>query len=449
MLPTDNNDTIFAAATAPIKSGVAIIRVSGDNAEKAITLLTGKKTPAPRYAALHKLYNPSSKELIDEAVILWFPAPASFTGENIAEFHIHGSRAVITQMLEVLSEIDGFRLAQPGEFSRRAFINGKMDLTEAEGLADLIDAETKIQARQALRQKQGELRILYDKWRKDLIAILANIEAYIDFPDEEIPQNLADKVAKAVSSLKNDLSRHLDDNKRGEKLRQGIYVTIIGSPNSGKSSLINCLVKRDVAIVSDIAGTTRDIIEVHLDLGGYPVILADTAGLRKNAGKIEKEGIKRALERSRQSDLKIAMFDASVFPDVDNATLKLVDENSLIVINKTDLLKDKKPPAKLQKLHPIMISVKEGRGVDKLLDKLQDYVEANMGISSDPVITRQRHRGLLLETIEHLDSFTIDKQIELAAEDLRFSTLSLGQITGHIDTEEILGEIFSNFCIGK
>lgn len=442
-------ETIFASATAPLKSGVAIIRVSGAAAGECIALLTKNKDLKPRQARLQKIYNPDGGELIDEALVLWFPAPASFTGEDIAEFHVHGSRAVIEEMLEVLSLVPNARLAEAGEFSRRAFENNKMDLTEAEGLADLIDAETKIQARQALRQKSGILKDLYDKWRKDLIALLANIEAYIDFPDEEIPDNVLAQVENQVVSLKSSIELHLNDNKRGEKLRNGLYAVIAGSPNVGKSSLMNCLAKRDVAIVSDIAGTTRDVIEVHLDLSGYPVVLADTAGLRENAEVIEMEGIKRAHARIEESDIKIVMFSADELAKIDKASVDIIGDDTIVVINKADLIDKVETPQALDATCPIIISVETQVGIAEFIKKLEELARKHLEITPDPVITRERHRNLLNQTVLCLSRFDLNDELELSSENLRQSAVSLGKITGHIDVEEILDDIFSNFCIGK
>ncbi|PIR37672.1 MAG: tRNA uridine-5-carboxymethylaminomethyl(34) synthesis GTPase MnmE [Alphaproteobacteria bacterium CG11_big_fil_rev_8_21_14_0_20_39_49] len=441
--------TIFACATAPIKSGVAIIRVSGSNSPHILKSLTGQGIIPARTALLRKIKNPVTYEIIDEAVILYFPTPNSFTGEDVVEFHIHGSRAVISEMLEILSTFDDTRLACPGEFSKRAFDNGKMDLTEAEGLADLIDAETKAQARQAMRQKQGILGSLYDGWRSELISILANIEAYIDFPDEPIPDDTVAKVVEQVRRLKSSIAKHLNDNRRGEKLRSGINAVIAGAPNTGKSSLINYLSKRDVAIVSEIAGTTRDSIEVHLDLGGYPLTIIDTAGLRKNADTIEAQGIKIALQKAQDADINILLFDANQLPDIDKNTLSLVNENSIIVINKIDLKDNITIPDILEKHSPILISTKEQIGLDKLLLRLEEKTKDQLDISSDPVITRQRHRSLLIETNISLDNFSLDDELEIASENLRQAAVSLGKITGHINIEEILDSIFSNFCIGK
>jgi tRNA modification GTPase len=440
--------TIFATATAPVKSGVAIIRISGQGAYGALQELTRKET-TPRIATLRKIYHPRTGDEIDEALVLWFPAPASFTGEDTAELHLHGSRAVITEVLEILARIPECRLAEPGEFSRRAFDNGKMDLTEAEGLADLIDAETKAQARQALRQKQGVLKDLYDSWRTSLISMLANIEAYIDFPEEDIPTSLVVGIESSITNLQNSIHSHLSDNRQGEKLRSGLQAVIIGAPNAGKSSLLNCLAKRDVAIVSDIAGTTRDVIEVHLDLNGYPLIIADTAGLREASETIEQEGIKRALSRAENADIKIALFDATDFPAVDKHTFELLDSDTITLINKADLVGELVIPNELLKLSPLAISVKTGRGVQEFISRLEKLAQEHLGSSADPVITRERHRNLLSETLLHLDNFSLSDELELASENLRRAAISLGKITGHIDVEDILDDIFSKFCIGK
>jgi len=441
--------TIFACATAPIKSGVAIIRISGPQSLSILKEITGQETFQKRTALLRKIINPVSNEIIDEAVILYFTAPNSFTGEDVAELHIHGSRAIIVELLEILSAFDNTRLAEPGEFSKRAFENGKMDLTEAEGLADLIDAETKAQARQAMRQKQGLLGSLYDKWRSELISILANIEAYIDFPDEPIPEDTTKIVEQQVRGLIEQISKHLNDNQKGEKLRSGITAVIAGAPNTGKSSLMNCLAQRDVAIVSDIAGTTRDSIEVHLDLGGYPLTLIDTAGLRESDDKIESEGIRIALEKANNADINILLFDANKLQNIDKKTLKLANDNSIIVINKIDAVNNLSAPNEIERLSPILISAKDQIDVDKLINRLEQETKDLLEISSDPVITRQRHRTLLIETNESLERFTLNDELEIASENLRLAATSLGKITGHIDIEEILDNIFSNFCIGK
>lgn len=455
-------DTIFATATAPIKSGVAVIRISGQGAGNALSSLTGSPLPKPRFAKLAKLLNPNSGELIDEALILWFKEPASFTGEDVAELHVHGGRAVVAEILSCLASMEGLRIADPGEFSRRAFENGKMDLTEAEGLADLIDAETKMQARLALRQKQGELGRLYEKWREDILVTLANIEAYIDFPDEEIPPQIVDKIEENIKQLSSSLKLHINDNRRGERIREGVNVAIIGPPNAGKSSLMNLLAKRDVAIVSEHAGTTRDVIEIHLDLGGYPITLADTAGIRETSGEIESEGIKRAIAKAENADFKIIVFSATDFISFNKEDIytkasallgNILDKHTVIVINKIDLSGGKNIQAlseeNLNNPQIIASSFQELTGINEILLSIKTFAEESFNLSSDPLITRERHRTLLNSALASINEFSLQKEIELAAEDLRSAANYIGQITGRINVEEILDRIFSSFCIGK
>jgi tRNA modification GTPase len=446
-------DTIFATATAPIKAGVAVIRISGEQACKALERLIEKNPSQPRYASLNKIYNPKTKEMIDEALVLWFKSPASFTGEDVVELHLHGGRAVILEVLACLADMKNLRLAEPGEFSRRAFLNGKMDLTQAEGLADLIDAETKMQAKLALRQKQGELGKLYEYWREEILLLLAYIEAYIDFPDEEIPADIIEKIEGNINNLAQSIAMHLAD-KRGERLRDGLSVAIIGPPNAGKSSLLNLLAKRDVAIVSAHAGTTRDVIEVHLDLEGYPVNIADTAGIRDNAEEIEAEGIRRAMIRANSSDLKILVLDVRDLTGEDKefslqAFSNMIDENTVIVANKTDLLPVGKILSDEWQLNPILASFSKGRGVDAILSKIRHFAEDGLDNSCGPLITRERHRILLSDALLHVRKFSLHNPIELAAEDLRQAAVSIGRITGRVNVEEVLDRIFSSFCIGK
>ena len=429
-------ETIFGLASGLGKSGVAVIRISGSNATAALAAL-GVKPPKPRQAELKTLK--SGGLSIDRALVLYFKAPHSFTGEDVVELHTHGSRAVVKKLFEVLSTLPGTRLAEAGEFSRRAFLNNKMDLTEAEGLADLIDAETTAQARQAMRQMEGELGRLYEKWRVAIIKNLANMEAYIDFPDEDLPQSLKDEITNGLQKFQNEIAQHLNDGHRGEKIREGIYVVIIGAPNVGKSSLLNYLSKRDAAIVSDIAGTTRDVIEVNLEIAGLPVTLADTAGLRASADAIESEGIKRALNRASRADLKILLLDAAdLSPD-----LSLADENTIIVMNKIDAAKNEQTKA------DIAISVKENTGLDALMQLLETKLAEKFALSEAPLITRQRHREALIQAQSCLGNISFQNPIELVAEDLRHAAFNIGRITGRIDVEDILDEIFSSFCIGK
>lgn len=438
-------DTIFALSTAPGKAGIAVVRISGLEAGVALQKMTGTPLPAPRSAAFCKLKDKNS-EILDEAITIWFPAPHSFTGEDVAELHLHGSHAVVNSIIEYLSSIRGLRIAEPGEFSKRAFENGKMDLTQAEGLADLIDSETKTQQKQALRQLEGSLFNLYEEFRTKLIEILANIEAYIDFPDEDIPEETDKRMRAAAFSLASDIEEHLAD-RRGEILRRGVQVAILGAPNVGKSSLMNWLAKRDVAIVSSSAGTTRDVIEIHMDIGGLPLTLSDTAGLRESTDEIEQQGISRAIKKAEDADIKVCIFSAENWPDMDKATAELVGKNSITIINKSDL----KKPAKTK--DAVIVSVAKNHGLEKLMDALEKKLKEKISPASDPVITRARHRHGLTETKEHLERFLASRDkgsdIELAAEDLRLAARSLGRITGRVDVEDILNKIFSSFCIGK
>ena len=438
----NDKKTIFALATPPGKSGVAIIRISGDGALSCLNHLTTDSLPKPRYAALRNIINPTTNQLIDKAVILTFPAPNSFTGEDVVELHIHGSRAVINLVINILSDFNNFRLANPGEFSRRAFLNGKMDLTAAEGLSDLIEAETLIQQQQAMRQMQGALANLYDTWKHKLIYSLALIEAYLDFPEDDIPPNVIADVNNEVAFLSANIALHLNDNHRGEILRRGIHVAILGAPNVGKSSLLNYLAKRDVAIVSSIAGTTRDVIEVHLDLSGYPVTIADTAGIRESEDLIEQEGIIRAKVKAENADVKIVIISADDKTSLSPEISSMIDNNTIILVNKIDKGSINYPNA-------IQVSVKENIGLDLFLELLSSVIAEKFSPSSDPLITRERHRHYLNSCLESLNCFSLDNPLELACEDLRLAARALGQIVGVIDVEAILDEIFINFCIGK
>lgn len=447
-----SRDTIFALSSAPGRAGVAVVRLSGSGSGPALRTLTGE-APAPRRAALRDICDPESGEVIDRGLILWFPAPNSFTGEDCAEFQIHGGKAVISKLLEVLAHQPGLRLAEAGEFARRAFTNGKLDLTAAEGLADLIDAETEGQRRQAVRQAGGRLAQLYEGWRRDLIAALALQEAGIDFSDEEdIAADASAQAESQVATLLGAVKAHLNDGNRGEILRSGFEVVIAGPPNAGKSSLLNALAKRDVAIVSEEAGTTRDILEVRLDLDGIPVTVADTAGLREALGKVEQEGIRRALARAKNSHVVIWLQDATAAgPDLPPA-LEGSGAIGLPVFNKIDLLKSprRKMPA-LGDAQALMISTVTGQGLTELIARLAQMARDRIGSLEEPAITRQRHRCQLYECQQALQDFLAGEatDIELRAEDLRRAALALGRITGNIDVEDVLDQIFSSFCIGK
>ncbi|APR99057.1 tRNA uridine-5-carboxymethylaminomethyl(34) synthesis GTPase MnmE [Wolbachia endosymbiont of Folsomia candida] len=442
MVNTDK--TIFALSTAFGKSGVAVIRISGQNALKALDHFNVKKDVTPRFATLVDLYD-SSKELIDNGIIIYFPAPNSFTGEDVIELQVHGSKAVIKIILEELSKI--FVMAEPGEFSLRAFLNGKFDLTQIEGIADLIDAETKMQAKQAIKQMSGELEKLYSGWRKALIKIQSKIEAYIDFPEDiAIEKSELEKVNNEVQELIRSIQEHLNDNRRGERLREGLHVVITGEPNVGKSTLFNFLAKRDIAIVSEYAGTTRDVLEAHIDIGGYPIILSDTAGIRESSDPIESEGISRAKKRSCEADLRIELFP---FERRNNTSCNAKDHDTIYILSKADdIIEDKS--VLVGDVNFLPISILKGTGTDKLISLIKEKAEEKFGHDRDtPVITRQRHRNYMQKALEHLQHFNVDNPIELISEDLRLASLELGTITGVINVEEILGSIFSTFCVGK
>ncbi|MSO88720.1 MAG: tRNA uridine-5-carboxymethylaminomethyl(34) synthesis GTPase MnmE [Rhodospirillaceae bacterium] len=440
--------TIFALATPSGRAGIAVLRVSGPGAGSAIAALTRRPLPPARRASLRRLADPRGGEALDDALVLWFPGPNSFTGEDVAEFHIHGGGAVVAGISEVLGRLPGCRLAQAGEFTRRAFENGRLDLTEVEGLADLIAAETAAQRRQALRQLDGELGALYEGWRARLIRVLGHAEADIDFPDEDLPQGLAAANRPEIAALAAEIERHLDDGRRGERLRDGLSIAIIGAPNAGKSSLLNRLARRDAAIVSATAGTTRDVIEIHLDLGGYPVVIADTAGLRDSGDDIEAEGVRRALARAKAADLKLAVFDAAAWPAMDTATAALVDDDTIVVFNKIDLgpsngrqVPDGRPA--------VAVSALTGAGVDVLLSAIEREAARRLDLSGSQVLTRARHREALDGCVAALRRGLVAALPELAAEDLRLAARSLGRITGRVGVDDILDVVFREFCIGK
>ncbi len=457
------NRTIFALATAPAKSGVAVIRISGYSATQALSLLAGINSPIPRHFYRSVIRHPSSTEAIDNGLAVYFQAPHSFTGEDVVEFHLHGSLAVIREILEVLSGLDGMYPAEAGEFTRRAFINGKLDLVEAEGLADLINADTNAQKTQAMRQMQGEMSVFYNDIRSKTINCLALLEAYIDFPDEEIPESVLVQWRETIISLQNSINNALADSKRGERLRDGLSIVILGAPNAGKSSLLNTLAGRDAAIVSHHAGTTRDVIEVHMDIAGYPVILMDTAGLREADDEIEEEGVRRAKARAGQADIKLALFDATELPNMDEKTRELVDENTIVIISKCDTVSSSSlrggvADAAIQTgllrfarndNSPIFLSTKTGQGIDNLLTSIEEKVKGFFTAGNAPFITRNRHRLLLLEAEMLLKAALIPKPLELSCEELRRAALAIGKITGKIQVDDVLDVIFKEFCIGK
>lgn len=445
--------TIFAPSTAAGRAGIAVIRISGVRAGEALSALTGRALPQPRVATRARLRDPASGEVLDDGLVLWFPGPRSFTGEDLAELHLHGSRAVLTGVMTALSHLPGLRLAEAGDFTRRAFDAGKLDLAEVEGLADLIAAETEAQRRQALRQLGGELGRLTESWRDQLMRSLAHAEAEIDFPDEDVPGGLIAALGPPLTAVAADIRRHLADERRGERLREGLSIAIIGPPNAGKSSLLNRLARREAAIVSATAGTTRDIVEVQLDLSGFPVILADTAGLRDLEGsssahdEIEREGMRRARARAEAADLKILVLDATQ-ARVELAVEALADANTLVVANKTDVAAAR-PDLAGHKVYGL--SAKTGAGLDAFLEALTREVAARLAAADTaaPVITRARHRAALAECVAALERATAGTEPELIAEDLRLATRALGRITGRVGVEDVLDLIFREFCIGK
>lgn len=434
-------DTIYAVSTAPGRAGVAVIRVSGPQSGHALLALTGKPLPAVRVATVARLRDAVGRP-IDEGLILHFVSPASFTGEDVAEFHVHGGRATVGAVLAALGAL-GLRPAEAGEFTRRAVENGKLDLTQAEAIADLVDAETDAQRRQALRQYDGVLAELYEGWRGDLIRAGAWAEAAIDFSDEELPADNSARIRSAISEILEQLRRHLNDSRRGEVLREGLHLAIVGPPNAGKSSLVNALARRDVAIVAETAGTTRDVIEVRMDLGGYPVILADTAGLRTASEAIEAEGVRRALARAEAADLVLLLLDGSAADPF--AGLPPAAHGDIVVFNKSDL-----PwPAKRDGLS---VSLKSGDGMDAMIKALTTKVRERLERPTEaPVLTRARHRQALEDAASSLEQALAaqNDQPELMAEDLRLALRALGRITGRVDVEELLDVVFRDFCIGK
>jgi tRNA modification GTPase len=424
--------TIYALSTGPGISGIAIIRVSGEDTKKVIELLTNTAVPEPRVATLRKINKINTSELIDEGIILWFPGPESYTGEDMVEFHIHGSKAVIDALHTAISNVENCRLAEPGEFTKLAFQNGKINLLKAESIADLISAETEIQRQQAIKIMNGKSADKFNELRKKLLKILSHVEAKIDFPDEVLPEDILKNIKKNSNEVILNISKILDDQKVGERIREGFKIAIIGPTNAGKSSLLNHLSNRDVAIVSEIAGTTRDVIEIHLNIDGYPVIVSDTAGIRESKNEIEKKGIKLALKKAEDADLKLIVIDAKS-PNFKGVLKELMDENSIIVINKSDLLK-------------------EDLNLEGLIFKIKNKLKDKFISSEDILITRERHRQHLEQSLNYLKNFEEKNEAEdfdKAAEDLRLATHHLGMIVGKVGVEEVLGSIFNDFCIGK
>jgi tRNA modification GTPase len=428
--------TIFALASGLGRAGVAVMRISGERAEAILAALAGK-VPAPRHASLRRLRDPAG-EMLDHALVLWFPAPASYTGEDCVELHLHGGPAVLDGVTGALLAL-GARPAEPGEFTRRAFLNGKMDLTEAEAVLDLITAETAAQRGQALRQLGGGLTRTYEAWRTRLMRLLAHQEALIDFPDEDLPPEVEEELRRGIDTLRGEMAAHLDDERRGERLREGVIIAVTGPPNAGKSSLVNALTGRDIAIVSAQPGTTRDAIEARLVLGGVPVTLVDTAGLRETNDPIEAEGVRRARARAREADIVLRLQQAGT-PLQDS---KDIASGDIAVATKIDLLSDSTITAQ-----SLAVSVVTGAGMDALRSRLSAEVTRLTQGGAQTPLTRARHRAALSEALERLNAAQ-DAPTELCAEDLRLALRSLGRVTGRVGVEEILGLVFSQFCIGK
>ena len=442
--------SIYALSSGPGISGIAVVRISGEETSRVIEILTGKNVPKPRVATLRKINKINTSELIDEGIILWFPGPESYTGEDMAEIQVHGSKAVVDALHSSISQIENCRLADPGEFTKLAFQNGKINLLKAESIADLISSETEIQRQQAIKIMNGKSADQFNFLREKLLKILSHVEAKIDFPDEDLPNDILKEIKKNSDEVLKNIEKILDDQKVGERIREGFKIAILGPTNAGKSSLLNHLSNRDVAIVSEIAGTTRDVIETHLNIDGYPVIVSDTAGIRESKNEIEKKGIKLSLNRAEEADLKLVVVDAKnlEFTDV----LKgLLDENAILVINKSDLLEGDIDP-EIKKLNYVFISIKENLNIDELILKIKNNLKNKFITSDDILITRERHRQHLEQCLEHLKNFNKKNEVEdfdKAAEDLRLATRHLGMIVGKVDVEEILGSIFNDFCIGK
>ena len=442
--------TIYALSSGPGLAGVAVVRVSGKETSNVIKLITNDDLPTPRVATLRKMNNINTNELIDEGIIIWFPGPESYTGEDLAEFHVHGSRAVVVALHETISKIQNCRLAEPGEFTKRAFQNGKINLLKAESIGDLISSETEIQRKQAIKIMNGNSSDKFNSWREKLLKILSYVEAKIDFPEEDLPKDVLHEITENSKRVSSEIQKVLKDQKVGEIIREGFKIAIVGPTNAGKSSLLNYLSKRDVAIVSEIAGTTRDVIETHLNLDGYPVIVSDTAGIRDSKDEIEKKGIKLALKSAEEADLRLVVIEPKNL-DFTGFLKDLFDKNSILIINKSDLLKKQLDP-EIKKLDHVLISIIKNSNLDILIKKIIKKLKDKFISSEDILITRERHRQHLEQCVEHLINFA-DKNknddLDKGAEDLRLATRHLGMIVGKVDVEEILGSIFNDFCIGK
>ena len=441
--------TIYALSSGPGLSGIAVIRISGNETKKVLLNMTKGSMPLPRVASLKKILDIKTKKLIDEGIVIWFPGPNSYTGEDMAEMHVHGSRAVIKSILSNIAKVKNCRLAEAGEFTKIAFQNDKINLLKAESIGDLIASETEIQRKQALKIMSGKSSDKFNSWRESLLNILSKFEAKIDFPDEDLPKDILKNIKIESEKIKLEIRQILDDSNVGERIREGFKIAIIGPTNAGKSSLLNYLSRREVAIVSEMAGTTRDTIEVHLNIDGFPVVMSDTAGIRNSKDEIEKKGIKLAFKKAEDADLNILVFEPKS-PDFAGFLKDLDLKKSLFVINKSDLGLNKNQ--ELEQYSPISISIKDDVNIDKLIDQIKKNLKNKFVSFEDTIITRERHRQHLEQCVAHLDEFSKkndEKDFDKAAEDLRLATRHLGMLVGKVDVEEILGSIFNDFCIGK
>jgi tRNA modification GTPase len=440
---------IYALSSGRGPSGIAIVRISGKDTFKVCKNLTKLEEINSNEVNYCKFFDPKNDKIIDpEALLLWFPAPNSYTGDDLAEFQVHGSNAVINALLKALSEQDNCRLAEPGEFTKIAFHNDKIDLLKAESIGDLIHAETELQRDQAVKLVQGNASNYYNDLREKLIKSLSYIEAKIDFAEEDLPEKVLKEVQNSIKEIYKDIHKIIEDNKIGEKIRDGFRVSITGEVNAGKSSLLNLIAKRDVAIVSDEAGTTRDVIETYLNIDGYPVILADTAGIRDAKNEVEKKGISLALGKSREADLNIVVIDNSS-KNINNEIKKIINKDTIVLLNKSDVLDKQNHKFDAD---TVLASVKENKNIDRLINKIKEKLSKKFTSNNTALITRERHRVKLNECLNEIDNFLKkdqNKDLELAAEDLRLATRHLGSIVGKVDVEEILGSIFKDFCIGK
>lgn len=440
---------IYALSSGRGPSGIAILRVSGEDVIEISKLITKNNKLISKETNFCKFYDPKDGNIIDEGLLLLFNKPNSYTGEDLVEFHVHGSNAVINHFLSVLSDQKNCKLAEPGEFTKRAFQNNKIDLLKAESIGDLIHAETELQRKQAIKLTQGNASDYYNQLREKLIKSLAYIEAKIDFAEDDLPDNVLKKVQVSILEVHSNIKKILQDQKIGEKIRDGFRVSIVGEVNAGKSSLLNLLSKRDVAIVSEEEGTTRDIIETYLNLDGYPVIIADTAGIRETKNEVEKKGIFLAITKSKESDLNIIMLDNTPHK-IDSNINDLINQDSIVVLNKCDI--NPKQNHNFENVDHVLVSVKDNSNIDLLIDKIKKKLSSKFINNENILISRERHRIKLKACLKELDNFLAKDQtndIEMAAEDLRLATRQLGGIVGKVDVEEILGSIFKDFCIGK